>query len=127
MKQEVTYKSKQLSMSELVEILRKLFKKHIGENRGISLQEILTELFPENYDWNIWKQIGYVEIIKKAIVHLRCENGILVISKSNLYFIPNTQDEVNYYKNVLKRNIKSMKRSIIKADKWIEGKKWRNI
>jgi len=127
MKNIIIHKEKQISMQELVDILKKLFKKHIGENRGIAIQEILNELFPEVNNWIIWKQIVYTEIIRKAIVHLRCSQGILIISRSSMYFIPNTQEEVDYYKNCLKRNIKQMKRSIIKADSWIEEGKWKRI
>ena len=104
-----------------------IFKKHIGEQRGIGIQEILDNLYPENRRWNFWKQLGYREIIKKAIIKLRCDYGILIISRGNLYFIPKEQHEVDYYKNTLKRNIKSMKKSINKADNWIIEEKWKKL
>lgn len=47
--------------------------------------------------------------------------------KKGMYFVMKNQDEADYYKDTLKRDIVGMKKSIVKADEWVEEEKWRDI
>lgn len=126
-KTQVLYKGKIITLEQLMAILKKEFSKHIGFENGINIVELLEKHYEDYEEWSVWKKYTYIDILKKAICLLRRKGIIFIINKKGVYFVLKTKDEADYYKNILKRDIVAMKNSIIKADRWVENKKWRNL
>lgn len=129
MRNKILYKGKLVTLEQLIEMLKKEFRKHIGEENGISLSDLLEKLFPESEEerWSIWKRYTYIDILRKLIGIIRRKKGVFIMYKKGMYFVMKNQDEADYYKDTLKRDIVGMKKSIVKADEWVEEEKWRDI
>lgn len=125
---KVIYKGKLITIEELISILKKEFSKnHIGQEEGITLDELVKKNFSDYAEWTVWKKYTYFDIIRRCIASIRRKGGLFIINKGGKFFVLKTQGEANYYKNLLKRDIASMNKSIEKADEWVEKKKWKNI
>jgi len=127
MKTKVIYKDKVLTLDQFILLLKEKFANHIGFENGISLVDLLAELFEESSDWSIWRKYTYLDIIKKCIGLIRRKHGLFIINKENKFFVLKTQLEADHYKDILYRDIAGMKKSIIKADAWVDQEKWREI
>lgn len=121
------YKGKLITLEQLIAILKKEFAKHIGEENSITIPEILKKHFEDYEDWSVWKKYTYIDILKKGISIVRRQGDCFIINKSGNYFVIKTQDEADYYKNILTKDIVGMKKSIKKADEWVEEKKWKKL
>lgn len=124
---KIIYKGRLISVEELMKILAKEFSKHIGEEEGISIDEILRKYFEDYEEWSVWKRYTYFDLIHKCISLLRRKGDLFIINRKRKHFVLKTQKEADYYKNILKRDIIAMDKSMVKADEWVRTKKWKNI
>jgi len=121
------YKNKKLTIREWVILLKKEFAFHNGEDNGITIPLLLKKYFKDYDEWNVWKKYSYIDITKKAIGFIRRKENVFLINKNSLFFVLKTQEEAEYYKAILKRDIIGMKKSIIKADEWVQEEKWKTL
>ena len=126
MKTKVMYKGKLISLSNLFDLLKAEFKDHIGEENGITLVELLDTFFPENKDWTVWKQYTYMDVMKKAIGVVRRQHGVFIVNQKGNIFVIKRQEEADRYKDILRKDIVGMKKSIIKADMWVQEERWKS-
>lgn len=126
-KTQVLYKGKQITLAQLMLILRKEFSKHIGEKNGVLISDLLQKHFEDYETWSVWKKYTYIDIIKKCISVIRRQGICFIINKNGHYFVVKTQEEANYYKNILKKDIIGMNKSIKKADEWVQKERWKGL
>ncbi len=125
---QVLYKGRLITLQQLMEILRKEFSKHIGEENGITIVEVLEKNIGEDYEgFSVWKKYTYIDIFKRCISLLRRKGIVFIINKKGKYFVMKTQKEAEYYKNILRKDIVAMHNSIKRADSWVEQRKWKNL
>ena len=124
---QVLYKGRLISIQQLMEILRKEFSKHIGEENGITISEILEKNIDDYEGFSVWKKYTYIDIFKKCIALLRRKGIVFIINRKSKYFVMKTKGEANYYKNILRKDIIAMHNSINKADDWVEKQKWKKL
>ena len=95
----------------------------LGLRNGVtnkSLFMTVLEINPEQV--SRMEQKYYWALIKGAICNVRHE--ILIISKGGRYFVAETQDEADHYKEFNDRNIRNCQRANIRADTWIKERKF---
>lgn len=126
-KAQVMYKGRLIPLEKLMELLKKEFAKHIGEEYSITMIELLKKYFEDYEEWSVWKKYTYVDIVRKCISVIRRQGEVFIINKNGKYFVIKIQEEANYYKNILKKDIEGMNKSIVKADEWIRLQKWKKL
>jgi len=124
---QIMYKGKLITLQKLMEILKKEFSKHIGEENSVYINEILEKHIDEYKDFSIWKKYTYIDIFKKCISLLRRKGIIFIINRKGKYFVLKTQSEADYYKGILKKDIIAMHNSIEKADEWVSKEMWKKM
>ncbi len=111
---------------EIRERLKKTFKFHIGKENSISPAEIMLEVFKisdEQFsNWHPYKISFWWEVVKKVLRGMRREMELFVINRGGKYFVLSNEEESKYYKDMLTRDIKNMKESMKRADKWVAEK-----
>ena len=127
MRQAVIYKKRKISLRDFVKILKEEFREHIGEENKISMDELLSNLFPESDGWTVWRRYAYCDAIKRCIGVIRRKKNLFIINKNNNFFVLKTQAEAEYFKAILAKDIIGMKKSMIKADEWVAEEKWKHL
>jgi len=77
---KIVYKGKLVTLEQLIKILEKEFSKHIGEEEGIKIEEILKKYFDDYEDWSVWKKYTYIDLIHKCITLLRRKGNVFIIN-----------------------------------------------
>ena len=127
MTQTLWVAQKKLTIAEFIKLIKKIFANHIGEENAISLLDLMRKFFPDIDTWEFYKQYTYLSITQKAISKIRRTENVFIINKNGKYFVLKTQQEADFYKNILKKDIIGMNKSIIKADEWIKLEKWKKL
>lgn len=127
MKTKLKYKNHLITSSNLFDLLKEAFKDHVGEENGIALNDLLEQFFPECEDWTVWKRYTYMDCLKKAIGTIRRQHGIFIVNQHGVFFVLKRQTEADVYKEVLRKDIIGMKRSIVRADEWIQEERWKSF
>ena len=117
-----------LELKDIQSQLKKVFKKHVGEENAISPQELFKEIFQVNPEYiDIFKRKYWWDILKGMLRHLRSEENLFVINKKTKLFVLSNEKECTDFKKIIDRDIESLKSVKIKADKWVRQKKYKNI
>lgn len=121
------YVAKDVFADALKDLL-KIFKNHIGEENFISPVELFTkiygtdpsrfDIFRRNYMWNA---------IKGILRQLRNDEVLFVINKGTKLFVLKSVQEKEDFKKKMDRNIEQLKSLKVKADSWVNNKKWKKI
>ena len=116
------------TVKETIERLFKHFKHHIGSENSTTPHEIFVAIIGiEPDDVSIYKREYWWNVIKSIMSKLRSSEDIFIIHRGTLWFVLQTQQESNQYKEILDRSILAMQKGKVKADKWVRNKSWRNI
>ncbi len=116
------------TVKEIIERLFKHFKHHIGSENSTTPHEIFVAIIGiEPDDVSIYKREYWWNVIKSIMSKLRSSEDIFIIHRGTLWFVLQTQQESNQYKEILDRSILAMQKGKVKADKWVRNKSWRNI
>lgn len=124
-KQKQKQKSK---YSALYEKIKEIFKNHIGEENAISPIKIYEKVFYENpLTVHLYERQYKWSLILKALHHLRKTEECYIINRHTYLFVLKTEGELKTLDKRLDNLIDSIKKSKIKAKKWVRGEKWRNL
>lgn len=126
-----------LTSALLAEKMMVLFKKHIGHGKGISRQDLFKTLYGVKYKSNSYEHFYKVDLMRKALHHLRVYSTCFVTSYRDeegemRYAVVSNVEEAEHYCDVLNKNIKRMQMMKIRArrsvnEKWYEKPfEWRH-
>lgn len=105
--------------------LRVLFRLHIGFENATSPVEMFYEVYGVNPDsLNPYERSYWWRVLQKVMSQLRHNNDLFIVHKGHKYFVLRTHQEANYYKDILRRNIINMEKSMKRADSWVTKKKF---
>lgn len=108
--------------------LVKVFRYHIGEENAITPVNLFIkvygvnpneiDVFRRNYMWNV---------VKTILKQLRNDDTMFVINKGTKLFVLKTEPEKVAFKKRMDRNIEQLKSLKVKADEWVDKKKYSRL
>ena len=116
------------TISEMTVRLFELFKYHIGVDESLSPVEVFEQVIgihPEQM--SIYKRDYWWKIIRRIMSQLRSAEELFIIHRGQKWFVLKDEFECRGYKDMLDRDIKAIKNSKKKADKWVKEKRWQHI
>jgi len=116
------------TIKEIRERLIKHFRFHIGLENATSpaeIFEVILGIKPDELD--IYKRDYWWRVLKNVMRKMRNEEELFIIHRGHKFFVLQTQEESEYYKGLLRRDIQGMVNSMNKADKWVQKKSWKKI
>ena len=113
-------------------MLKKLFKKCIGEGRDITKLELFKALYGNPNNYNELQIFFLWDLIKKDMNWLRRTTNYFIVSKKNdvgswSFFIVTDWHEADYYINIMNRNIRRSKYMINRCHKAVREKFYRDL
>ena len=126
--EQIEIKDLLATIKEMRQRLKILFKFHIGFENSTSPAEIFINIFevnPETLD--PYMRSYWWRVLQKIMGTLRHDNDLFIVHKGHKYFVLQTQEESNYYKNCLKRTIIGLEKSMQRADAWVRERKYLTV
>ena len=93
----------------------------------IFIDEVFFDIFGEDMEETPFKKYFWKDFILKRIRVLRRTGRCFITCQQRAYFVLKTQGEADFYKDILRREIRAIKGSLHKADEWVKEEKWRFI
>lgn len=115
-----------ISLGELRDKLRLIFKRHIGEENAISSSDLFTQCFdmlPEKVD--IYRRIYLWQAVKVVLRDLRSGNTLFVIAKVNKLFVLQSEQELKFIKMKVRNHITALHHMETNAVKWVKDSLWK--
>lgn len=117
-----------LTIKEMRELMKKIFRNHIGEEESITPAQLFYEVFriyPANLD--IFKRNYWWNVLKSILRELRKSGELFVINKRVKLFVLKTQEEADWFRSQIDNDIKNLKNIKKKANEWVKKSKWRKL
>ena len=117
-----------LTLKEIRENMRKIFRKHIGKGEAISPTQLFFEIFntdPDEVD--IYRREFWWNVIKKVISQMRYDGDIFIVNTGKRLFVLQSSDELKNFTDRIDNNIRGMENTKKMARDWIRERKWMNI
>lgn len=120
--QDITYNKISVSLLEI-------FRKHIGEDKSISKEDLFKKIYNMDYDIRSPSHYMLWEFVKRSMNKVRRESKCFISSKQNGhstdYFVVKDQNDADYYVDRLNKTIKKMKYMMNRAQKSVDEKWYR--
>jgi hypothetical protein len=121
------YADYQEKRENLLDKIKKMFKRRIGEENAISSWDAFEEVFGDPDIFDIYKREFLWKLFRGLTTYLRNNTDYFIISKKDLWFIPCTKKEGEYFTDRCKKEINGLKTSIKRCREYIEKKGWKKI
>jgi hypothetical protein len=113
---------KQMTISNISYVVANIMKKHIGEDNGISGQDLFYKVYGKKREENFVDDFRW-DYLKRAMHRLRKFTKLFIVNtkitpNTWIYFVPTNEDEANHYIEALEKNIgrqRAMQRKALKS------------
>ena len=106
----------------------KFFSHHIGEENVATLSEVSLNLFEHKLNTsNEYESEGMISLATRLVEKYRTSRILFIMKKNSKFYIPNSKEDLEYFKEVCRRIIVGMKNSMIYLDTFIENKEYKKV
>jgi hypothetical protein len=117
-----------LTITEIRQRIKKIFKQYIGEENFITPVEVFERVYnihPEQMD--IFKKNYYWQVIRNVIRQLRREEILFIVNKGSRLFVLKSKTELKAFEKKINLDIENMIQLKVKAKRWVNNEKWKTI
>jgi len=121
------YADYQEKRESLLDRIKTIFRKRIGEENAISSWSIFEEIFGDPDIFDIYKREFLWKLFRGLVTYLRNKTDYFIISKKDMWFIPKREKEGAYFTDRCKNEIDGLKSSIKRCKEYIKNAEWKKI
>lgn len=108
--------------------IKKLFKKHIGYENGISQQDVFEKILGIDTDAvTLFQKYYFWDMIKICLREMRSDLTLFVVSVRGRYFVLKTLGEKRIYTKQVDLFIENLAKGKAKATRWVTRKMYEKI
>lgn len=120
---------KEISVSDIKQRLKALFKTHVGDQNSISPYEIFEYVFkksPESVD--IFERNFLWNILKRIMTAMRTTNECFIVHSGIFrFFVLQSNEELKHFEKITDNHIRTLRLHKANARIWVEKKMWTGL